>query len=199
MKTISMRASRMSLSPLAGLVLAGVLATPAWPAPAETPKPAAKTAPAAAPGLPPLLDRELFFGNPEIAAAQLSPDGKYIAFLKPWKDTRNVWVKKTGEPYTAAHLVTADARRPIPGFFWSRDSKSILFVQDKDGDENYNVYAVDPAASPAAGQDAPPARNITDAKGARALIYALPKNDPDLIYVGLNDRDPSWHDVYQVR
>jgi hypothetical protein len=37
-------------------------------------------------GPPPLLDRELFFGDPEIVAAQLSPDGQYIAFLKPLKD-----------------------------------------------------------------------------------------------------------------
>ncbi len=89
---------------------------------------------AAGEAVPPLLDRELFFGNPEIAGAQLSPDGKYTAFLKPWKDTRNIWVKKTGESYESARLVTADPRRPIPGFFWSRDSKYILFVQDQDGD-----------------------------------------------------------------
>ena len=44
-------------------------------------------------GPPQLIDRDVIFGNPEIAAAQLSPDGKYIAFLKPWKDTRNVYVK----------------------------------------------------------------------------------------------------------
>ncbi len=44
-------------------------------------------------GVPPIIDRDLIFGNPEIAAAQLSPDGQYIAFLKPWKDTRNVYVK----------------------------------------------------------------------------------------------------------
>jgi len=50
-------------------------------------------------GLPPLIDRDLIFGNPEIAAAQLSPDGKYLAFLKPWKDTRNVYVKAIGEPF----------------------------------------------------------------------------------------------------
>jgi hypothetical protein len=31
-------------------------------------------------GLPPLIDRELLFGNPEIAGAQISPDGKYLAF-----------------------------------------------------------------------------------------------------------------------
>lgn len=148
---------------------------------------------------PPVLDRELFFGNPELAGAQLSPDGQYIAFLKPWNGTRNIWVKRTGEPYSSAHLVSADPKRPIPGFFWSRDGKSILFVQDKDGDENYNVYAVNPAAKPEAGKEAPTPRNLTDAKGARAMIYALPKTDADTLYVGLNDRDASWHDLYQVK
>ncbi len=164
--------------------------------------PEAKATPKAPPaktGLPPLLDRELYFGNPEIAGAQLSPDGQYIAFLKPWKDTRNVWVKKRSEPYSAAHLVTAEPKRPIPGFFWSRDGKQILFVKDQDGDENFNVYAVDPAAAPEAGKDAPPARNLTDAKKVRAMIYSVPKSDPDHIYVGLNDRDASWHDLYKVK
>ena len=146
----------------------------------------------------PLIDRELFFGNPEIAGAQISPDGQYIAFLKPWKDTRNVWVKKTGEPFDKAHLLTNDPKRPIPAYLWSRDSKYILFVQDHAGDENYNVYAVNPAEAPAAGQDVPAARNITDAKGARAIIYATPKSQPDTLYIGLNDRDPAWHDLYKL-
>ena len=148
---------------------------------------------------PPIIDRSQFFGNPEISAAQLSPDGQWIAFLKPYKETRNVWVKKVGEPYSKGRLITADPKRPIPGFFWSRDSKQILFVQDMDGDENYNVYAVDPAAAPAAGKDAPEARNLTAAKGVRAMIYSVPKADPDTIYVGLNDRDNAWHDVYKVK
>ena len=188
---------------LARLSLAALLAVSTATSAQQTAAPPAK-APAAKPAaakqaLPPILDRELFFGNPEIAAAQLSPDGKYIAFLKPWKETRNVWVKKTGDPYDKAKLVTADPKRPIPGFFWSRDSKYVLFVQDKDGDENYNVYAVDPSASPAEGTEAPPARNLTDAKGVRAQIYAVPKGDPDTIWVGLNDRDAAWHDVYKVK
>jgi dipeptidyl aminopeptidase/acylaminoacyl peptidase len=149
-------------------------------------------------GLPPLLDRELFFGNPEIAGAQLSPDGEYIAFLKPWSDTRNIWVKKTTEPFAAARRVTAETKRPIPGFFWARDSRLILYVKDNDGDENYNVWAVDPAAPKAEGRDVPVSRNLTDAKGARAFIYDVPKKAPDTIYVGLNDRDPAWHDLYRV-
>lgn len=182
-----------------GLVLALVMVS-GQPLAAQGAK-AAKPAATASKGhqLPPIIDRGKFFGNPEIAAAQLSPDGQWIAFLKPYKDTRNVWVKKVGEPYSKGRLITADPKRPIPGFFWSRDSKQILFVQDKDGDENYNVYAVDPAAKPTEGKDAPEARNLTAAKGARAMIYAVPKADPDTIYVGLNDRDAAWHDVYKVK
>jgi dipeptidyl aminopeptidase/acylaminoacyl peptidase len=149
--------------------------------------------------LPPLIDRELFFGNPEIAGAQISPDGKYIAFLKPYKDTRNVWVKKTEEPFEKARLLTNRTDRPIGGFFWSRDGKYILFVQDKGGDENFNVYAVNPADANAAGSDAPAARNITEAKGIRAIIQAVPESDPDAIYVGMNDRDKAWHDLYKVK
>ncbi len=64
---------------------------------------------------PPIIDRELFFGDPEIAGAQISPDGAYIAFIKPYKGTRNVWVKKTAEPFANAKPVTADTKRPIPG------------------------------------------------------------------------------------
>src|SRR5258706_13403574 len=114
----------------------------------------AKKAPAAS-GLPPLIDRELIFGNPEIAGAQLSPNGKYLAFLKPWKDTRNVYVKGVDEPFSAARLMTTEAKRPVAGYFWSRDSKFILFVKDHDGDENFNIYAVDPTAKNAAGSEAP--------------------------------------------
>ena len=147
---------------------------------------------------PPVLDRELFFGNPEIAAADLSPDGQYIAFLKPWNDTRNIYVKKTSEPFEKARLVTTEKKRPIPGFSWSRDGKLILYVKDKDGDENFNVWAVDPSAPNAPDGEAPPSRNLTDAKGARAFIYSVPKTQPDTIYVGLNDRDAAWHDVYKV-
>src|SRR5690349_14179466 len=157
-----------------------------------------KKAPAAS-GLPPIIDRELIFGNPEIAAPQLSPDGKYLAFLKPWKDTRNVYVKGVDEPFSAARLLTTETKRPIAGYFWSRDSKYILYVKDNDGDENFNVYAVDPAAKPAAGADAPASRDLTGLKGVRVILYDLPKKDPDILYMGLNDRDKAWHDLYKLR
>jgi dipeptidyl aminopeptidase/acylaminoacyl peptidase len=154
---------------------------------------------AAAGGLPPLIDRELIFGNPEIDAAELSPDGKYVAFLKPWKDTSNVYVKGVDQPFSAARLMTTETKRPVAGYFWSWDSKFILYAKDNGGDENYNVYAVDPAAKPAAGADAPPSRDMTGLKGTRVQIINLPKSDPDTMYIGLNDRDKAWHDLYKLK
>lgn len=159
----------------------------------------ASTAQAQTGAQPPIIDRELFFGNPEMSGAQISPDGQYISFLKPYKETRNIWVKRTSEPFSAAKLLTNDTKRPVTNYFWSRDGKYILFVQDQGGDENFNVYAVNPADSPAAGQEVPAARNLTEAKGVRAMIYSVPRNDPDTLYVGLNDRDKSWHDLYRVK
>jgi dipeptidyl aminopeptidase/acylaminoacyl peptidase len=150
-------------------------------------------------GLPPIIDRELIFGNPEIAAAQISPDGRYIAFLKPWKDTRDIYVKAVDEPFSAARLLTTETKRPVAGYLWTRDSKFIIYAKDHDGDENFNVYAVDPAAQPASGADAPASRDLTGLKGVRVELVEVPKTDPDIVYIGLNDRDKAWHDLYRLK
>ena len=150
-------------------------------------------------GLPPLIDRELLFGNPEIAGAQISPDGKYLAFMKPWNGTLNIWVKQAAEPFSAARLLTTEAKRPIGGFGWTRDAKYVAYVKDNDGDENFNLYAVDPSAPPATGAQAPASRDLTGLKGVRVLQYSAPKSDPDTLYIGINDRDKAWHDLYKLK
>ncbi|MEM6328581.1 MAG: alpha/beta fold hydrolase, partial [Bacteroidota bacterium] len=173
------------------LALAGLAALPAF---AQTS--VAPTAPGLqGADLPPLLDREVFFGNPEISGSQLSPDGQYLTFLRDYEGVRNVWVKGIDEPFDAARPLTADDR-PVPGYFWSEDGQFVLYVQDKGGDENFNVYALDPTE--AVDGTVPEARNLTDVEGVRALIYSVPEDDPGHIIVGLNGRDPAFHDVYRV-
>ena len=157
---------------------------------------AASLAPAQQPAL---IDREIFFGNPEYAGAQISPDGKYISFLKPLQDVRNVWVKGIDEPFEKARPLTAETKRPISGYFWSWDSKYILFTKDNGGDENFNVFAVSPSAAPAAGAQVPAPTNLTNATGVRTFIYNVPESEPDFIYIGINDRDKAWHDLYKVQ
>lgn len=147
---------------------------------------------------PPVIDRELFFGDPQTGGAQISPDGRFITFLRPYRDVRNIWVKSMDEPFDAARPLTADTTRPVTGYFWSEDSRYVLYVQDKGGDENYHVYAVDPSAPIDVALGVPAARDLTPYENTRAMIYAVPEGTPDEIIVGLNDRDARWHDAYRV-
>lgn len=148
--------------------------------------------------LPPIIDIEVFFCDPEISGVQLSPDGKYISFRKPFNDVMNIWVKHIDEPFENAKPVTADTKRPVTGYFWSRDSKLILYVQDSGGDENYRVYSVDPYGAIDEKTGVPVPKDLTPIEKVRTYILGVPKNDPEHIIVGINDRDPQYHDLYKV-
>lgn len=144
----------------------------------------------------PLIDRDLFFGNPEVSGGQLSPDGNFISFMKEYNGIMNIWVKAFDEPFDKARPLT-NSTRPLYGYFWTRDGKYILYVKDKDGDENINIFAVDPKAAPTA-DGVPESRNLTPLKDVTAQISMVSKKDPDVLYVGLNDRDAAWHDLYKL-
>ena len=148
-------------------------------------------------GTVPIIDREILLGNPEIAGGQISPNGKFISFLKPYNGVLNIYVKKTEEPFDKAKQLTNN-ERPVGGYFWSYDSKYILYLKDKGGDENFNIYAVNPADAPVKETGIPAARNLTNNEKTRAIIYAVSKKNPDILIIGLNDRDPKWHDLYQL-
>ncbi|MFA5642544.1 MAG: S9 family peptidase [Bacteroidales bacterium] len=145
----------------------------------------------------PLIDREIFFDNPEISGMQLSPDGFYLTFLKPYNGTNNIWLKGINDPFDEAIPISQDSLRPISSYMWSRDSKFILYVQDSGGDENYNIYAIDPAE--ASEEEIHEPRNLTNLEGIRVMIFDVPRSNHDLLYLGINDRDKAWHDLYSLQ
>ncbi len=143
----------------------------------------------------PIIDRKVFFGNPEITGARISPDGRMLSFIKPYHDVRNIWVKPADAPFEEA-VPISDDRRPIPGYFWSRDARYILYVQDKDGDEDFCIYRI--CIEDLEEGKIPEAVNLTPHEGIRAMIYRRSKLDPDIMYIGLNHRDQAWHDLYKL-
>ena len=145
----------------------------------------------------PLIDRSIFFDNPEISGGQLSPDGKFISFQKAHNGIMNIWVKKIDEPFASARRLT-DFERPVGGYFWTRDGKYILYVKDKAGNENYNVYAVSPSAAADPKTGIPETRNLTPFDNGRVYIHMVSKKDPNVMMIGLNTRDPKWHDLYKL-
>ena len=139
--------------------------------------------------LPPLIPREDLFGNPEKAMPQISPDGRRLAYLAPDEGVLNVWVRTLGQNDDRA--VTKDRKRGIRNYLWAYDGSRLLYMQDKDGDENWHVWAVD--------LDSGDIRNLTPHEGAQAHLIAVDHRRPDEVLVGLNTRDARVHDVYRIR
>lgn len=138
--------------------------------------------------LPPLIPREVLFGNPDRMSPKISPDGERLAYLAPDKGVLNVWVRTVGQHDDRA--VTKDRKRGIRAYFWAQNNKQIVYIQDKDGDENWHIYSVDLKAGRI--------QDVTPFEGVQARIIAVEPNFPDEILVAINNRDPELHDVHRL-
>ena len=156
----------------------------AWPQAAQ----AAPAGPAVVSQDVRLIPRAALFGNPVKAGAQLSPDGQFVSWVAPVDGVMNVWVAPAGKPQEGRAL-TQVKDRPITSYFWSGDSRQILFVKDQAGDENFRLYGVDVAQ----GHQ----RDYTPFDKVRVrILQARSSVRPDEMLVGINQRDPRWHDVH---
>ena len=148
---------------------------------------AAVATPLMAADMPPLIARAKLFGNPTRAGGKLSPDGKWISYIQPRDGVMNLWVAPASAPDRAKPL-TDEKTRPIRNYSWSPDSRQLLFINDHGGDENFLLYGVDVATG---AQKA-----LTPFEKTRVQIIGTSEAIKDKILVGVNNRDPRWHDVY---
>src|ERR1051325_992673 len=140
--------------------------------------------------LPPRIPRDVLFGNPERTAPQLSPDGKRLAWLAPdKKNVLQVWVKTLGKDDDRA--VRAEQNRGLREYQWARDNKTLLYLQDDDGNENFQLYGED--------LDTGNVRDYTAIQGTRASIINRDPGLPDQVLVGLNARDRRYFDAYRLQ
>jgi len=130
---------------------------------------------------------EDFFKNPEKSGFQLSPDGKYYAYMAPYMRRMNIFVQEIGKEN--ATRLTSDTARDIAGFFWGNNDR-ILYLKDTGGDENYKLFGVNIDGSNLIG--------LTDFDKVRTeIIDDLPEID-DYVIVGLNKRNPQVFDPYRL-
>jgi dipeptidyl aminopeptidase/acylaminoacyl peptidase len=140
---------------------------------------------------PPIIPRELLFGNPERSSPQISPDGSKFSFIAPDEsDVLQVWVLPNGAPLAEAKQVTKDKKRGIRGYAWSENSGYVLYMQDSDGDENWHVFSTDLETNLT--------RDLTPFLGCQASILATHEDYPTELLVSANVRDATLHEVYRV-
>lgn len=135
----------------------------------------------------PLIPRGDLFGNPTRAAGKISPDGQWLSWLAPKDGVLNIWLAPVDNP-DAAKAMTEATDRPILQYMWAPDSKSLLYIQDKGGDENFLLYGVDIAS----GKET----TLTPFENTRVDIVGGSESIRDKILIGLNNRDPQFHDVH---
>ncbi len=137
--------------------------------------------------LPRIIPMRDFFRNPESVSFRLSPDGQYLAFLKPWQARLNVHVQKIGEDEVTR--ITSATERDIAGYFWASNGR-IAYVQDKGGDENFRLYAVN--------IDGSEEKDLTPFEKVRVQLIDDLKDDDDHVLAGMNKRDPRFFDAYRI-
>jgi len=131
-----------------------------------------------------------FFRNPEMSSFSLSPDGKHISYMKPWEEGNrmmNVYVRPIDSNDEVR--ITDASKRSLYGYFWINDNR-IAYVQDKGGDENIHIYAVD--------IDGKNNIDLTPFENIQARITDDLEDDPNFMLVALNKRNPQIHDVYRL-
>ena len=135
----------------------------------------------------PLIPMEDFFRNPEKSSFSISPNGNYIAYMKPWKTRMNVFVM---EIITKKETrLTSSQERGIYGFTWLTN-KRIGYVKDEGGNENTHFYAVN--------IDMSNEIDLTPFENVQTRIIDDLEDDPNHIIIGLNKRNPQIHDPYRI-
>lgn len=144
---------------------------------------------AQAPSLASLIPREILFGNPEKTSPQLSPDGKYLAYIAPdEKNVLQVWLRTIGQEDD--QILTVDKKRGIRIFFWTYNADQLIYMQDSDGDENFHLHLVNIHSKIV--------RDLTPFQGVKAELVELEPKFPDQVLVALNLNNPQKFDVYRI-
>jgi len=136
------------------------------------------------------LSMEDFFKNPEKSSFNISPNGLLIAYMKPWEEGNrmmNIYVKSIDS--NDELRITDASERSIYGFFWISDER-IAYVQDKGGDENFRIYAVN--------IDGENEVNLTPFDNVQSQIIDDLEDNPDYMIVGLNIQNQQVHDAYRL-
>ncbi|AGC42936.1 S9C family peptidase [Myxococcus stipitatus DSM 14675] len=139
---------------------------------------------------PPVIPRTLLFGNAVRDKPTLSPDGEKLAWVAPdTKGVMQVWVRTLqGQDDTRA--VTKEPQRGVRYYEWSQDSRTLLYPQDSDGDENTHVYAADLSTGVV--------RDLTPFQGIRARMLESSPTTPRELLVTMNLRARTSSDIYRV-
>ncbi|HAH08029.1 MAG TPA: S9 family peptidase [Elusimicrobia bacterium] len=129
-----------------------------------------------------------FFRNPEKAGFDVSPDGKTLSFLAPYKRRMNLFLQERGS--TKARRITKETERDITGGYFWKGGGRLVYFKDFKGDENFHPVAVSRKGG------AP--KDLTPFPGVKAELVDELRDSEDEFLIGMNRRKKEIFDVYRL-
>ena len=140
-------------------------------------------------GLPELIPREAFFNLAGVGNPGISPDGKLLSYIKGSdKGVPNIWVRTLGQ--NDDRMITLDAKAGIFQYRWSADGRFLLYLKDREGDENFHLFGLELKT----GLE----RDYTPFSGLKAQNLLVSPDAPGEVLIGLNPRDRTLFDMCRV-
>ena len=136
----------------------------------------------------PIIPRRHLFDHPQISLIRLSPDGTRLAYLASEQDKQVLAVRSIQSEDLQLFSETAEYR--IAYLMWTPDSSHLLFLADREGNENYVIYGTNLRTGMITRYT--PQQNVT------ADIIACDPTDPALVLIALNTAHPQYHDAFSL-
>ncbi|KIO76766.1 peptidase S9 [Pedobacter lusitanus] len=131
---------------------------------------------------------EDYFSKPKVDDFKLSPDGESISFRqKDAQGKRNLYVKniKTG---TTVKVLT-EGKELIRLYLWANNNR-IIYQQDKGGDENYQLFAIN--------KDGTAGKALTPFPKVKVTTIQQLENDPNSLIIEMNLDNPEIFEPYKL-
>ncbi|MFA6086836.1 prolyl oligopeptidase family serine peptidase, partial [Mucilaginibacter sp.] len=128
-----------------------------------------------------------FFKTPEKSFFKISPDGKYISYLRSYKDKQNIYIKSLATG--VEQMATSFQDYSVRDYSWTYNNK-LIFSQDIIADDVYKLFALDVATHKL--------KNLLSLKKVRIRIINRNRQQPDVITISMNKRDPGNFDIYRL-
>lgn len=133
----------------------------------------------------PIID---FFKTPEKSAFKISPDGKYISYLKPYKDKQNLFIRSLVDG--KEQMATSFGDYSVRGdYFWTYNNQ-VVFFQEIIALDEIKMYTLDVSTQKV--------NNILSQEKAHIWFVSRNREEPDIVNIRMNKRDPANFDIYRL-
>lgn len=128
-----------------------------------------------------------FFKTPEKSIFHISPDGKYISYLKNYQQKLNIYVQTIADGKESR--ITSFTDYPVKDYFWTLNNE-LVFNKDLIDLNQYQLFAVN--------MENRKLKKLLSLSKVRFRLISRNHNNKDLINIVMNKRDSAIFDVYRL-